>query len=202
MLYRLFLAAGIVLLTACGSGEDKPAEVIVPEQPIASKNTPAFNESFEKLLNAYISVKDALVEYDTAKANTAALVLEQAADSLKITEIKGDTTGTIQQVAKDFAGTIVGSCKGLVGETDLTKKKREFQMISEAMYNLVRTVKYDKQIIYHQSCPMAFNDEEEAAWISTSNKIVNPYLGSKHPKYKEGMLHCGEVKDSIDFRKQ
>ncbi|TAH05901.1 MAG: DUF3347 domain-containing protein [Sphingobacteriales bacterium] len=202
MLYRLFLAAGIVLLTACGSGEDKPAEVIVPEQPIASKNTPAFNESFEKLLNAYISVKDALVEYDTAKANAAALVLEQAADSLKITEIKGDTTGTIQQVAKDFAGTIVGSCKGLVGETDLTKKKREFQMISEAMYNLVRTVKYDKQIIYHQSCPMAFNDEEEAAWISTSNKIVNPYLGSKHPKYKEGMLHCGEVKDSIDFRKQ
>ncbi|MFM2361735.1 MAG: hypothetical protein RLZZ316_637 [Bacteroidota bacterium] len=202
MLYRLFLAAGIVLLTACGSGEDKPAEVIVPEQPIASKNTPAFNESFEKLLNAYISVKDALVDYDTAKANAAALVLEQAADSLKITEIKGDTTGTIQQVAKDFAGTIVGSCKGLVGETDLTKKKREFQMISEAMYNLVRTVKYDKQIIYHQSCPMAFNDEEEAAWISTSNKIVNPYLGSKHPKYKEGMLHCGEVKDSIDFRKQ
>ncbi len=202
MLYRFFLAAGIVLLTACGSGEDKPAEVIVPEQPIASKNTPAFNESFEKLLNAYISVKDALVEYDTAKANAAALVLEQAADSLKITEIKGDTTGTIQQVAKDFAGTIVGSCKGLVGETDLTKKKREFQMISEAMYNLVRTVKYDKQIIYHQSCPMAFNDEEEAAWISTSNKIVNPYLGSKHPKYKEGMLHCGEVKDSIDFRKQ
>jgi hypothetical protein len=202
MLYRFFLAAGIVLLTACGSGEDKPAEVIVPEQPIASKNTPAFNESFEKLLNAYISVKDALVDYDTAKANTAALVLEQAADSLKITEIKGDTTGTIQQVAKDFAGTIVGSCKGLVGETDLTKKKREFQMISEAMYNLVRTVKYDKQIIYHQSCPMAFNDEEEAAWISTSNKIVNPYLGSKHPKYKEGMLHCGEVKDSIDFRKQ
>jgi hypothetical protein len=202
MLYRLFLAAGIVLLTACGSGEDKPAEVIVPEQPIASKNTPAFNESFEKLLNAYISVKDALVDYDTTKANAAALVLEQAADSLKITEIKGDTTGTIQQVAKDFAGTIVGSCKGLVGETDLTKKKREFQMISEAMYNLVRTVKYDKQIIYHQSCPMAFNDEEEAAWISTSNKIVNPYLGSKHPKYKEGMLHCGEVKDSIDFRKQ
>lgn len=201
MLFRILLAAMIVVFAACGSGEDKPAVVVEPEKPLSSQNTAAFNASFEKILTAYTSLKDALVDYDTAKANAAALVLEQAADSLKISEIKGDTTGTIQQVAKDFAGTIIGSCKGLVGETDLTKKKREFQMISEAMYNLVRTVKYDQQVIYHQVCPMAFNDDEEAAWISTSNKIVNPYLGSKHPKYKEGMLHCGEVSDSLDFRK-
>lgn len=201
MLYRLVLVAFVVVFAACGSGEDKPAVVVEPEKPLSSQNTAAFNASFEKILTAYTSLKDALVAYDTIKANAAALVLEQATDSLKISEIKGDTTGTIQQVAKDFAGTIIGSCKGLVGETDLTKKKREFEMISGALYDLVRTVKYDQQVIYHQTCPMAFNDDETAAWISTSSQIVNPYLGSKHPKYKEGMLHCGEVSDSLDFRK-
>ena len=123
------------------------------------------------------------------------------ADSLKTSEIKGDSTGTIKQTAADFAATMSGSAKGFRGETDLVKKKREFQLISEALYNLVRTVKYDRQKLYHQHCPMAFNDEEEAWWISNSNKIENPYLGRKHPKYKATMVECGDITDSLDFTK-
>ena len=168
--------------------------------PLAiSKNSAAFNESFEKLLNSYFSLKEAITEYDTAKADAAAKALAGFADSLKTNEIKGDSTGVIKQTAADFAGTISGSAKGLAGEADLTKKKREFQLISEGLYNLVRTVKYDRQKLYHQHCPMAFNDNEEAWWISNSNKIVNPYLGSKHPKYKGAMISCGDIADSLDF---
>ena len=44
---------------------------------------------------------------------------------------------------------------------------------------------------------MAFGDDQAANWISNSTEIVNPYLGKRHPKYKAGMLHCGELKDSI-----
>lgn len=166
-----------------------------------SKNSEAFNESFEKLLNGYFSLKDAITNYDTVKANAAAKELVVFADSLKTDEIKGDTTHTIQKVATDFAGTMSGSAQGFVGEQDFIKKKREFQLISEALYNLVRTVKYDRQKLYHQHCPMAFNDEEEAWWISNSNEVVNPYLGNKHPKYKATMEHCGDITDSLDFRK-
>ena len=147
-----------------------------------SKNSEVFNESFEKLLNGYFSLKDAITDYDTVKANAAAKQLVGFADSLKTSEIKGDTTGAIKKTADDFAGTISGSSKGFVGESDFIKKKREFQLISEGLYNLIRTVKYDKQKLYHQHCPMAFNDEEEAWWISNSNQVVNPYLGNKHPK--------------------
>jgi hypothetical protein len=49
---------------------------------------------------------------------------------------------------------------------------------------------------------MAFNDTEEAFWLSDKNRVVNPYLGSKHPKYKGSMLHCGDITDSLDFRKK
>jgi hypothetical protein len=79
-------------------------------------------------------------------------------------------------------------------------KKREFQMISDAMYDLTNAVNYNARKIYRQRCPMAFNDEEEAYWLSNSNKVVNPYLGRKHPKYKAGMLECGEVTDSLGFK--
>jgi hypothetical protein len=48
---------------------------------------------------------------------------------------------------------------------------------------------------------MAFNDNEAAYWLSNSREVVNPYLGKKHPKYSSGMLHCGEVKDSLNYGK-
>jgi len=167
----------------------------------SSKNSAIFNESFEQLLKTYFLLKEALADYDTGRANSAALQLAGSADSLKTNEIKGDSTGDIKKTAADFAGTISGSAKGLRREPDLTKKKREFSMISEALYNLVRTVRYDRQKLYHQHCPMAFNDEEEAWWISNSNKIDNPYLGRKHPKYKASMEGCGDITDSLDFSK-
>jgi hypothetical protein len=204
------LVIGIILLALAAFAIDKfffskktgPREAVPKVEPLAiSKNSEAFNESFEKLLNGYFSLKDALTAYDTVKANTAGRELVVFADSLKTNEIKGDTAGVIKQTAADFAGTISGSAKGLVGEADLTKKKREFQLISEGLYNLIRTVKYDRQKLYHQHCPMAFNDAEEAWWISNSNKIVNPYLGSKHPKYKAGMENCGDIPDSLDISK-
>ncbi|HTL08368.1 MAG TPA: DUF3347 domain-containing protein [Chitinophagaceae bacterium] len=190
--YKLFFAGK---QTAVANNEPKQEALTV------SKNSEAFNASFEKILNNYFALRDAITDYDTVKANAAARQLAMDADSLKTEEIKGDSTGTLQQVAKDFAGTISGSAQGLVGEQDLTKKKREFQLISEGLYNLVRTVKYDKQKLYHQHCPMAFNDEEEAWWISNSNQIVNPYLGNKHPKYKASMQSCGDITDSLDFSK-
>ena len=204
------IVIGIIVLVVAAFVVDKfflsKKEAAAAEGPkqqalAISKNSAAFNDSFEKLLNGYFSLKDALTNYDTAKANAAAKELVLFADSLKTDEIKGDTTHTLQQVAADFAGTMSGSAKGLIGEQDLIKKKREFQLISEALYNLVRTVRYDRQKLYHQHCPMAFNDEEEAWWISNSNEVVNPYLGNKHPKYKGTMEHCGDITDSLDFSK-
>ncbi|MFX4520371.1 hypothetical protein ABTA72_19455, partial [Acinetobacter baumannii] len=62
----------------------------------------------------------------------------------------------------------------------------------EQLYDFIRTVQYDREVVYHEYCPMAFNDQG-ATWLSNSSDIKNPYLPKK-------MLHCGEVKDSIDLR--
>jgi len=205
------LLLGIVILAAIGFGvyklvftEKKAVSTVVSvkDKPLTlSKNSAVFNESFEKILHTYFSLKQAITDYDTAKANTAARELAVNADGLNVNEIKGDTTGAIKETAKMYTGTISGSALGLAGETDLVKKKRGFQMISDALYDLSRVVKYDRMKLFHQHCPMAFNDTEEAYWLSNSGEVVNPYLGSKHPKYKDKMLHCGDVTDSLDFGK-
>lgn len=74
-------------------------------------------------------------------------------------------------------------------------------MITENLYPLLQIVQYQGATVYQQMCPMAFNDNEAGYWLSDSREVVNPYLGKKHPKYSGGMVHCGEVKDSINYSK-
>ncbi|MBC7851128.1 MAG: DUF3347 domain-containing protein [Chitinophagaceae bacterium] len=165
------------------------------DKPIAmGEHTDVFNQSFNKLLTAYMSVKDALVLSDTAKVNVAASSLITSASELKTDEIKGDTNGIIKATAIDFVNTVSASAKTLLTENDLEAKRKEFKIISETMWSLTRTVKYNGQKVYYQYCPMAFNNQG-ANWISNDLVIKNPYFG-------DAMLECGSVEDSLDYSKK
>ncbi|HLY71907.1 MAG TPA: DUF3347 domain-containing protein [Puia sp.] len=164
------------------------------------KNSDAFTRSFSALMSSYYQLKDALVEWDTTKANEAALLIKQRADSLPVGQLKADST--IVLTAENLAGSISNEVKGFTGEPTIEQKRREFNMITDELYNLIRTVRYDGEPIYHDRCPMAFNETEEGFWLSNTGKIVNPYLGNKHPKYSGKMVGCGEVVDSLDFSKK
>jgi len=176
----------------------KPAE---PDMALKiSKNTSAFNMAFASLMSDYYTLKDALVQWDSVKAGQAAYALARKADSIPLDQIKGDSN--IINTAKSLMASVSGDAKGIVGETTIEQKRRGFNMLTDELYNLIRTVRYDGEIIYHDRCPMAFNETEEAYWLSNTPKIVNPYLGDKHPSYKAKMLGCGEIADSVDFTKK
>ena len=180
----------LALLTACG-GEDKKAEDIKKDEPIAqSKNSETFNNKFTGFLNNYYGLRDAFLQSSDTMAATRATLLAASADSLDLTQIKADSS--ILEMAKQYAASVSAEAKALAGEKDIEAKRKSFQMISDNMYDLVRTVHFDRQIVYHQFCPMAFNDAG-GYWLSQTSDIKNPYFGKK-------MLTCGEVKDSIDFR--
>lgn len=191
-LAALFFAS--LFASACSGGE-KEAPEAPHDQPIAvSKNSGPFIQSYDKLLNAYYSLKDALVASDSVKANTAAADLVMQADSLKVNEIQGDTSGIIKETALSFTSTIHSSSEALQKEPTLNGKRKEFEMITDALWSLTRTVKYDGGKVYYSYCPMAF-DNKGAYWMSNSAEIRNPYFGEK-------MLKCGSVEDSVDYRKQ
>ncbi len=189
---RLLSITAIVLLAACGDS-DKPSNVTAQDQPLKqSKNSAAFNSAFQTLLTNYYHLKDALVATnDTMAVNSARLLIANA-DSLKMDELKADSS--IVEMTEGYLQSISAEAKALVAEPKIEEKRKSFQMISDNIYDLVRSVRYDQQIVYHQYCPMAFNDAG-AYWLSNTSDIKNPYFGKK-------MLTCGEIKDSVDFRIQ
>ncbi|THU30411.1 DUF3347 domain-containing protein [Niastella caeni] len=194
----VIVLAAIVLVARpffCNS-DDKPTDkgADTKQQPLSiSENTDVFKQSFTQLLNAYNTLKDALVASDTAKATAAALALRVAVDSLKLNEIKGDSTGDIKNTAQSFTSTIADLAQTLAAEKDLKGKRKEFEMIADNLWNLTRTVRYTSQKVYWQHCPMAF-DNKGAYWMSYEREIKNPYFGNE-------MLTCGSVEDSLDYSK-
>lgn len=169
------------------------------QEPLAqSRNSDAFNTPFNDMLNSYFDLKNALVDWDTARASASANNLVTLAEQVPYDKLKADTT--IVATAKSFSDNVVAEAKGVASENTIEEKRRSFYTLSENLYNLIRTVHYDQQVIYHDKCPMAFNDTEEGYWVSNTREIVNPYLGKKHPHYASGMIGCGSIEDSVDYR--
>jgi hypothetical protein len=201
MMKHWILICSLAIFSACGGGakeESSASTAAVPAEVKTVQVGQATTASVTNILTAYYQLKDALVEYDTVAANKAATALVVAADSIDVKEV---TDSTLAATLQNFSGSIASEAKAMVIETDLGEKKRSFSMISENLYPMLQSIQYNEKVIYHQMCPMAFNDNETAFWLSDNREVVNPYLGKKHPKYASGMLHCGEVKDSLAYAK-
>jgi hypothetical protein len=188
---KYLIYALVSVLAACSSSEEKAKVEVQPQGPLAkSANSDAFNQSFGAVLDNYYALKDNFVAEKPAQVDSTAKLMMVSVDSLQLKELKGDSSIVI--TAKTYTEGISSELKGLVGEKDIEAKRKSFQMVSDQLYDLIRTVQYDRAVIYHEFCPMAFNDQG-ANWLSNSSSIRNPYIPKK-------MLTCGEVKDSIDFR--
>ncbi len=183
----------LLILSACTSIDQK-APLAVESTVLTGKSgqSEAFNQSFKKVLHAYYDLKDQFIAEKEPAIQLSANQLLKNMDSLLIKELKGDTA--VISTAQSYIDGISAEIKGLLGENEIESKRKSLQMISEQFYDLIRTVQYDQEKIYHEYCPIAFNNDG-ATWLSNSLIIRNPYL----PKT---MLNCGEVRDSIDFRRK
>jgi len=200
---KRFLGLILLILVAVGvywfmfrpkhSGPKAPKQA-----PIAlKKHSEHFNASIDKVVAAYLDIKNAFVEADTAAAKKSTTVFLAALDSVPMKELKKDTA-MIFETAQANIGDIRSNAQSLLNQKDITEMRRDFSAMTDVMYpSFFKTINYEGAKLYLQNCPMAFNDEISANWISNSDEVVNPYLGKIHPKYKSQMLHCGEVKDSI-----
>ena len=177
----------IATLAACG-GKDKTAVAEEKQTPLAqSKNSAVFNQQFGKLMEDYFNLKDNFIAEKDSLIGFYAKALMMDVDSLNLQELKADSNVVV--TAKSFAQSISADLKGLLGEKTMENKRKSFQIVSDQLFDLARTIQYDNEKVYQQNCPMAFGDIG-ANWLSKSSDIKNPYLPKK-------MLTCGEVKDSI-----
>ena len=182
----------LAFIASCGSS-DKKSEENKPQPALSkSNNTDVFNIAFEELMNNYYHLKDNFITESDSIINVYARKLIVNIDSLPLTTLKADTN--VIATAKATAQSILAELNGLLAEKNIEAKRKSFATLSEEMYDLIRTVQYDKATVYHAHCPMAFNGVG-ANWLSNSADIKNPYI----PKQ---MLSCGEVTDSINFAKK
>jgi Cu(I)/Ag(I) efflux system membrane fusion protein len=187
--YSIILIA--LMAISCGAEEQKALQDTSSlDTAVKTIHPEIFNRTFKTALNAYYNLKDYFIaENDTAvDASSQRLIL--AIHQIQLDSLGGDSSVVI--TAKSYAEGITAELKGLIGEKGLDAKRKSFQMVSEQLYDFIRTVQYDQEVVYHEFCPMAF-DIEVATWLSNSSVIRNPYLPKK-------MLSCGEVRDSIDLR--
>ncbi|HUZ59035.1 MAG TPA: DUF3347 domain-containing protein [Hanamia sp.] len=168
----------------------------VPEAIVEKVHSEDFNKGIANMLEAYFSMKDAFVDADTTAIKLQTGKFISSVDSLNLSDLqKGDSLLYIS--AQQNVSDINANAKPITEENDITEMRHDFSMVSENLYPLLKTIGYEGKKIYWQNCPMAFGDDNPANWLSNSSEIDNPYLGKKDPKYKSGMLHCGENMDSI-----
>jgi hypothetical protein len=201
-MYRILFLVPLFILGSCSPGDRKsqPEEKTTSSKALPMTASSALDSAITRILDAYDTLHDALVEADTTASRAAAFRLVAVADSMDTKSLGLDTL--VRATIDEFRGDISAEAQGLIGEHSITEQRRAFSMITENLHPLLQASKFSYQTVYQIECPMAFNDNEAASWLSRSRDVVNPYLGKKHPKYAGGMIHCGEVKDSIAYRKQ
>lgn len=198
LLVLILIAAGyLVWLFKFRSGSKGPDGP--PPVPLAvSKHSDAFNSSVQSMLNVYYSLSEAFVNWDTAAVSKYGGELKTALDSVKIGELKKDTTG-IYESALDPLNNARSETINILSNPSLDAKRTAFNALSENLRLLFIVSRYDREKIYWQECPMAFGEDQPGFWLSKTDSVRNPYLGTSHPQYKETMLHCGAPKDTINF---
>lgn len=198
----IFIVLGLIICFAAYifyAKSSKKSTTNEKETPLKiSKNSDSLNQSIDRVLQQYYHLHDGLVEWTASDSiHQLADSLGKLAQAIPFQELKADSI--LIQTAKNYASTVVAECVGLQGDTAISEQRRDFYNISENLFNLLRTVQYDKTTIYHVKCPMAFNGDEEGFWLSDQREIINPYFGKKDPTYHSGMLHCGSIEDSVSF---
>lgn len=192
----VLLLAGIYLVYKYAFQKEEPQQA-PPKSLKVSTHSEPFNESMASVLNRYYNMSSAFVDWDSVAVNKAAAEVLQAINDFKIDELKTDSS--IYETALFPIENSRNNLTSIMQSDNWEGKRRAFQDLSENLRMLLITIKYDQDIVYWQECPMAFGDNAIGNWLSAEEKVINPYLGTKDPKYGATMLHCGETKEKIDF---
>jgi hypothetical protein len=152
-----------------------------------SKHSLQFNQSMEDIMAGYYKMTGDFVNEDTLAINKTAGKLKTALDSLKIEELKKDSS--IYQTAFLFWDNTKTEISGMMTDPSLQAKRESLNLFSNELFTLLLTIRYDLSKLYWQECSSAFGDDTAGNWISEGEQSKNPYVKKD----------CATVKKVIDF---
>jgi Cu(I)/Ag(I) efflux system membrane fusion protein len=178
----LVFVAGLAACTSNNSNNNNAQPAT--DDSAASANAQPLSprqQSEEVMFDRYLDLKNALVAAKPTEASAAANGMLTVLDTLKVST---DTAAWNQDKVKmksDLGKIITG--------TKIGDMRAGFSAVSDDYYNAIGKYGIYTKRAYREYCPMAF-DSKGAYWLSTSQKIENPYFG-------KDMIDCGEVKDTL-----
>jgi hypothetical protein len=183
-----------IFFSRCANSEQaKPVQQTGSE----SRYSPGVYQSIQAVMEGYYPLTEAFVNWDSVKVSLLAADLDSKLNRLQLAELKKDSS-----IALKVDSLLVHSKKDLeiIGTaTGITGKRHALNSLSDHLFQVLNTVQYNRQTLYLQECPMAFNDSESGVWLSKEAAIRNPYMGVHHPYYKGSMVTCGETKEIVNF---
>lgn len=181
----------ILLMTMACNNKDKEAAPPAPKpQPVTQgKYSEAFGQSLDGIMTAYAALVNDFAKGDTGAVSQSGRAFQVTLDSLHFTEFASDTL--VFQTATGQLSETRTELKGLLGEKTLNARRQEFNMVSQDLYDLLRTIRYDRKTLYIAECAGALGDDRPGDWISAVGDITrmaNPYRGGPG---------CAQIKDSL-----
>ena len=150
-----------------------------------NQNSGDFESEFTELIESYLVLKDALVESDAEGALSAATQMESQLEDIGEHRLEGnDHMKWMETYSKIESGLTE-----ITGSADLEEIRTHFYGLSETLITGVKDFDIEG-VVYHQHCPMAFNNEG-GSWLSSEEQVQNPYM-------PDTMLGCGRVIEKIE----
>ena len=145
-----------------------------------------FQEQLKVVYYDYINLKDALVKEDSknTSVNASSLLNNLSKVDMKLLSDNNAHTHWMSLIKE-----IQPSATSISKTSDIKAQRDHFKHLSSHLINAVQLFGV-KEKVYVEFCPMA-DDNNGAYWLSTEEKVINPYFG-------EAMLTCGEVKQVIE----
>lgn len=155
--------------------------------PNFKKSTPDnFKKQLIKVMDAYFSIRDALVNSNSEDASLKAkpfYSLIENVDSEMLTDESEKFWNKNLQLLKTHSMKIVNT-------NDLSNQRKAFSHISDILTIVLKAYgSTNNEMYFVLHCPMVY-DNDGANWISFDNFVKNPYFGEK-------MLKCGYITDTI-----
>lgn len=177
------MITGVFLFTGCNGQSDNQAETASKKQ-VAS--VPAeFKSGLSGVIDAYMSVKEALVLSDADAAAANSRQLETA-----IANVDAEMLDASQKASwQSSAAKLSAATTAFVTAADIKAQRKAFQNMTQSLVIAAENFGPFAAPLYIQFCPMAM-DNEGASWISSIKEIRNPYFGDM-------MLNCGSIKGEI-----
>ena len=157
--------------------------VIFASSSMASANSePAINNSFiNELLTSYLKSKDALISGNNQEVKVQADVFVSTLSKLDGSKLSKD----VEVAFEKYKLSLTKNANAFAAAKDIVKQRTAFAPLSETFFNFIKQGQMNTDTLYYQFCPM-----KKAYWLSTDEKIENPYYGKQ-------MLTCGKVTEVL-----